>query len=166
MPGSTCCDTLVWSGGVSVCDRWCPEFPSGSGALVARRVGSGGHRRPTHYESSEGHPQVSTADIRPCSAALAPAARSTPVQDHPDLLLALALASWLPAPTTHPARPGRSAGSGSRTNCLQRSSHAPIARKFARAAVRLSRPFGPPRTRSASWSSWPSSSQKQTGQIS
>jgi hypothetical protein len=41
----------------------------------------------------------------------------------------------------------------------------PFRLKRSRASVRLSDPLGPPRTRSASWLSCPSSSQLQTGQM-
>jgi hypothetical protein len=61
---------------------------------------------------------------------------------------------------------GSPVDSGGRTKHVQRPSQAPMAWKLARATVRLSARFGPPRTSSASWSSWPSSSQKQTGQTS
>jgi hypothetical protein len=61
---------------------------------------------------------------------------------------------------------GRSDGSGARTRPTNRGSEAPQARKFARAAVRLRMPLGPPRTTSASTSSWPSSCHQHTGQSS
>jgi hypothetical protein len=58
---------------------------------------------------------------------------------------------------------GRSNGNGARTRPTNRGSEAPQARKFARAAVRLRMPLGPPRTTSASTSSCPSSCHQQTG---
>jgi len=61
---------------------------------------------------------------------------------------------------------GRSDGSGARTRPTNRGSEAPQARKFARAAVRLRMPLGPPHTTSASASSWPSSCHQQTGHSS
>jgi len=56
-----------------------------------------------------------------------------------------------------------SSGRGGRTNSRFVGSHAPWIAKFCRARVRLSDPFGPPETTSASASPCPSSSQKQTG---
>jgi hypothetical protein len=61
---------------------------------------------------------------------------------------------------------GRSNGNGARTRPTNRGSEAPQATKFARAAVRLRMPLGPPRTTSASTSSCPSSCHQQTGHSS
>src|SRR5688500_8885506 len=63
-------------------------------------------------------------------------------------------------------QPRRSSSVGRRTLSTNGRSQAPNARKLRRACVRLRPRFGPPRTSSASWSSCPSSSQKQISQIS
>jgi hypothetical protein len=55
---------------------------------------------------------------------------------------------------------------GGRTFEINRRSPAPNSRKLWRACDRLNPPFGPPHTSSAVSSSWPSSSQKHTAQIS